>query len=233
MPSIQYGTETIQYEILRKPTLKHTYIQVNGEGVLVKTNRRSSEAEIEALVLKKAGWIYKHLEDYKKRSRVTEETIKSGSRLYYLGKQYCVVLSRESRQDIEVCFSHSKFFIKAPHRVTQRALREAIEAFYKENAQEKIIPLAKKWAKKMSVTPTKISFRKAKRQWGSCSSANRISFNYHLIKLSVPLIEYVVVHEFSHIYHKNHSAAFWKLVEKFMPDYRNRVEKIKEMERLL
>jgi predicted metal-dependent hydrolase len=85
----------------------------------------------------------------------------------------------------------------------------------------------------MQTTPSHISFRKADKRWGSCSSTNRITFNYHLVKLPVSLIEYVVVHELAHIHHKNHSPEFWSLVGKFLPDYREKEKKIKGFEKLL
>jgi len=231
VPSVAYGTQTIVYDILRKPALKNTYINVDREGVLVKTNTHTSEAEIEAFIIKKSGWILKHLQTYK--ARAEEGEIQTGSRLYYLGKSYYVQLIKEERKGIEVRFIHSKFIITAPMNVTQEALYQAIETFYKSKASEKILPLAKKWAETMQLTPAHISFRKANKRWGSCSPTNRISFNYHLMKLPTPLIEYVIVHEFTHICCKNHSAEFWGLVGKFMPDYREKEEKIKGFEKLL
>jgi len=230
MPTVQYGTQTIRYEILRKPTLKNSYINVDRDGVIVKTNEQISETEIETLVLKKSAWILRHLQAYK--TRVEEGTIQRGTRLYYLGKSYYVELTTEERQNIEVKFIHSRYIIKAPAAVSQVALHQAIDAFYKEKAADKILPLTKKWSEQMQVSPAHISFRKANKRWGSCSPTNRISFNYHLMKLPIPLIEYVIVHELSHICCKNHSAEFWRLVGKYMPDYREKEEKIKGFEKL-
>ncbi|HHH53129.1 MAG TPA: M48 family peptidase, partial [Bacteroidetes bacterium] len=70
-------------------------------------------------------------------------------------------------------------------------------------------------------------------RWGSCSSDNCISFNYHLVKLSSSLIEYVVVHELAHIVHHNHSKDFWQLVNRYLPDYKIKEEKIRAFEKLI
>ena len=231
MPSVQYGTQTISYEILRKPTLKNTYINVDRNGVLVKTNERTSQTEIEAFVLKKSGWILKHLQSYK--ARAEEGELRTGSRLYYLGKSYYVELLKEERRTIEVKFIHSRFIIKTPMKVSQAALHQAMDAFYKAKAADKILPLVEKWSETMQVSPTHISFRKANKRWGSCSPTNRISFNYHLMKLPTPLIEYVIVHELAHIRCKNHSMEFWSLVGRYMPDHREKEERIKRFEKLL
>ena len=159
MPSVAYGTETIVYDIVRKPALKNTYISVDREGVLVKTNTCTSEEEIETFIIRKSGWILRHLQAYK--ARAEEGEIETGSRLYYLGKSYYVQLIKEERRGVEVRFIHSRFIITAPLNVTQAALYRAIEAFYKSKAAEKILPLAKMWAETMQVTPAHISFRRA------------------------------------------------------------------------
>jgi len=230
--SVQYGTQTIEYKIQRKPKLKNCYISVDRDGVLVKANETTPISDIEQFVTKKSAWILKNLQTYK--AKTLETKIETGSRLYYLGKSYYVEIAKEDdRKKIEVEFIHSKFIIHTPLHYSQLALHQAIDDFYKERAISKITPLTKKWSKVMSVTPEHISFRKANKRWGSCSPANRISFNYHLMKVSTALIEYVVVHELSHIVYKNHSKEFWGLVGKFMPEYRDKEEKIKSFEKLI
>ena len=231
MHSVRYGTQTITYEIVRKPKLKNTYISVDREGVQVRTNDKVTEREIESYVLKKSAWIVKHLQAYK--TKAEQEAIRTGSRLYYLGKSYYVQLLKENRRDIAVEFIHSKFIIKTPEKVSQSALAQAIDLFYKERAHLKILPLVKKWSKEMELHPSHISFRKASKRWGSCSHTNRISFNYHLMKLPTQCIEYVVVHELAHIQHKNHSVEFWSFVERYMPNYPEMKKRIKEYEKLI
>jgi predicted metal-dependent hydrolase len=231
MPSVAYGTRTITYDIVRKPTLKNTYINVDRDGVLVKTNTATSEEEIEAFIVKKSDWILKHLQSYRQKAIETE--IRTGSRIYYLGKSYYVELIGTQKRSIEVRFTHSRFVISAEKEVSQEALHRAIDSFYKEKAAVKIVALVEKWSKRMELTPAHISFRKANRRWGSCSATNRLSFNYRLMKLPTSLIEYVVVHELAHIRHKNHSPEFWSLVGSFMPDYREREKRIGVFEKLL
>ena len=230
--SVKYGTQIIEYEVLRKPKLKHTYISIDRDGVLVKSNQSTSQSEIEALVIKKSAWIIKNLLAY--QSKALETEIKTGSRLYYLGKSYYIELIKEAdRKQILIKFIHSKFKIFTPEICSQLALQKANDAFYKEKAVHKITPLVKKWSKIMDVTPEHISFRKAEKRWGSCSPTNRISFNYYLMKVSTSLIEYVVIHELSHITYKNHSKEFWGLVRKYMNDYKMKEEMIKRFEKLI
>jgi predicted metal-dependent hydrolase len=103
-----------------------------------------------------------------------------------------------------------------------------LSSFYKQKTVEIVPILVDKWALKMKLTPTKISFRKTKRRWGSCSVKNELSFTSSLSQLPLECIEYIIVHELSHIKHKNHKKDFWLLVEKFMPNYKKYEKILKE-----
>ena len=69
-----------------------------------------------------------------------------------------------------------------------------------------------------------LSIRNPRTRWGSCSSANNLSFNYKIVLLPSKLAEYIVVHELCHYHHLDHSDAFWNEVDKVMPDYYERKE---------
>jgi len=232
MPNISYGTQTIEFEVLRKSRMKNTYIQVSSEGVLVKTNKSTSMRELKAFVEKKSSWIVKNLEKFKTKKR--EEALVTGSRIYYLGKSYYVEIVEDStEQKAVLAFTQAKFVIKVPKDVTQEELYWLLDSFYKQKAIEKITPLLEHWSEEMDLVPSYVGYRKAKTRWASCSSRNHISFNYYLMKLPLSLVEYVVVHELAHITHKNHSADFWGLVGEYMPDYKEREVKIKAFEKLI
>ncbi|CAA6814546.1 MAG: Putative predicted metal-dependent hydrolase [uncultured Sulfurovum sp.] len=232
MYTIINGTQTITFELQRKSRLKNTYIQVKNNAVLVKTNKTTTLKEIKTFVSQKATWILKYLEKQELRKSLGE--IVTGSSIYYLGLPYNLKI--EEDKNLKKCvlfFTNSEFFFKTPTQVAQEELVDTINSFYKEKVKENIAPMVRDWSKKMALTPTFVGYRKAKTRWGSCSSSDRISFNYYLMKLPMELIEYVVVYELAHIKHKNHSVDFWCLVERYLADYKQKEEKIREFERLL
>ena len=72
-----------------------------------------------------------------------------------------------------------------------------------------------------------IKVKSQKTLWGSCSSKNNINLNINLIKLDQELIDYVILHELTHVKIKNHSKKFWQELEKLEPKARISEKKLK------
>jgi len=70
--------------------------------------------------------------------------------------------------------------------------------------------------------------RKMKSKWGVCNIKNiSITLNYNLINYDYDCLDYVIIHELSHLVHFNHSKKFWELVQKYEPNYKNIKKKLK------
>ena len=83
------------------------------------------------------------------------------------------------------------------------------------------------YSKLMNLYPTALKITAAKTRFGSCSGKDSICFSYLLMRYPDEAIDYVVVHELAHIKHKNHSKAFYALIEKYLPDYKEREKLLK------
>lgn len=79
----------------------------------------------------------------------------------------------------------------------------------------------------MNVKPTGIKITSARKRFGSCSGKNSICFSLYLMTYPKEAVDYVVVHELAHIKYHNHSKEFYKFIERFMPDYKEREKFLK------
>ena len=139
---------------------------------------------------------------------------------------YEKVVSLKQRHCIATIYENEKKVLLFGTKVSLH-VKGNLAQFYKDKSQEVIPPLVEKWAHIMNEKPASIKFRKAKRRWGSCSMKNELSFNTSLVQLPLECIEYIIVHELSHIKHKHHQKSFWLRVKKFMPLYKEHEKTLK------
>ena len=113
-------------------------------------------------------------------------------------------------------------------RLTKRPVMTS-EQVWKAKALARMTLSAKVrfWAAKMGVTYGTISIRQQATRWGSCSSGGNLNFNWRLLLMPERVMDYVIVHELAHRREMNHSAAFWQIVETYLPDYRERRQWLK------
>ncbi len=82
--------------------------------------------------------------------------------------------------------------------------------------------VCEKYSKIMGVNYGRITITSAKKRFGSCNAKGNICFSYRLMLYPEAAREYVVIHELAHLIELNHSSRFYAIVEKYMPDYKQR-----------
>lgn len=97
----------------------------------------------------------------------------------------------------------------------------------RQAAHEIIPPLVERYSEIMELRPSSVRITSAEKRFGSCSGKNSLCFSWRLMAYPTEAVEYVVVHELAHIKHHNHSSAFYSLIEKYMPDYKERQKLLK------
>ncbi len=100
-------------------------------------------------------------------------------------------------------------------------------ALLRQRAKELLPQRVAYFAPLMGVKPASVKITSAKTRYGSCSGKNSICFSLYLMEKSPRAIDYVVIHELAHIKQHNHSPAFYKEIEKILPDYRDRIKELK------
>ncbi len=98
----------------------------------------------------------------------------------------------------------------------------------KKAAKEYIFKRAEEFAEIMNVKYSGIKITSAKTRFGSCSGKNSLCFSYILMLYPKEAVDYVIVHELAHTVEHNHSKRFYKIIEKYLPDYKQRERMLKK-----
>ncbi len=112
-------------------------------------------------------------------------------------------------------------------------LRPAIEDHLRQLATRELPARVLEQAARHGLTVRRITVRSQKSRWGSCSRRGTISLNWRLIQTPAFVSDYICLHELMHLRQMNHSARFWREVERVYPDYRTAERWLKEHPGLL
>ena len=215
-----------RYTHIVNKRLKHTYLTFDEGGNLLIKSPKVSQTYIEKLLLKKSAWINGSREKIlEKKGKVLD--FSRPETLYFFGTKYTLTLKKQTKKRTKLTFGIDEFVLYY-HNYNEEIFQKCVNNFYKEEAKQVIPSFVERWSEIMGLSPNKISFRKTKRQWGSCSARNDLSFNTMIMKLPHDVIQYIIVHELAHIKHKHHQKSFWNEIEKYMPEYKQHVVELKK-----
>jgi predicted metal-dependent hydrolase len=99
--------------------------------------------------------------------------------------------------------------------------RQTIEAWYFEQAEQYLLNRTNYYAEQMGLRPRKVQLKAYRSMWGRCNSRHEIAYDWRVIQAPDSVIDYLVIHELSHLRHFNHSDDFWNLVGSFQPSYQD------------
>ncbi len=234
---IQAGESTIEYTVRRSSRRKKTVeISISGGAVVVASPMRTPNAEIQAIVRKRSGWILTRLEALPEGYNPPQFV--SGEMLPYLGRELELAVEETPARRASVQMDGQSLRIKAPECLTEDERRErvyaALVAWYKERAAEFLENSVSRWLPVMgrSEKPP-ILVRGQRARWGSCSADGTLRFSWRLAMVAPELIDSVVVHELAHLDVMNHSRAFWEVVLRALPDAREKRKRLNETGRRL
>lgn len=208
---------------------KTVQISVSREGkLIVRAPLRLPMKHILRFVSDKREWIEKNRSlAYERMSKTPSRNFQNGEVIYYLGTPYQLI---RSQRETRIAFQDDKFifpesFMDDPHN--------HLKHWYIEKAREYIKQRLNAYADMTGIRFRSLRITSARRRWGSCSSKDSLNFTWRLIQAQPKAIDYVIVHELCHVVFKNHSRAFWNLVEQIMPEYLEQRKWLKDNQYLL
>lgn len=190
--------------VIEKKKNKNTYIRVNQNfEIYITTSYFVTGKAIIKLLKENEDAIYKMIE--KKRKEQARE-----KKFYYLGQEYEIYVMPTNRE-VEI-YDHT---IMIPSE-------KKLQSFLKKQMKELFTEHYDYWYQQFEepIHKPKLKFRKMKTRWGVCNRRDdSITLNTRLLEYDTKYLDYVIIHELSHLVHFDHSKAFWEVVSKYCPDY--------------
>lgn len=201
------GSEEFKYKLRLSKRAKNVQLQINQEGELhVVLPFRLRSFDHSSFINSKTDWVLKHINPSSKKH------------YYYLGKEIRLQpCSNLFASETEYRFDKNILWINIQNDNNQ-SLNILYQNWLYIKAEEYLICRSKELAAKYGLVPQRITIRRQKTRWGSCSFSGVVSLNCKLMILRTELIDYVIIHELCHLLEFNHSKRFWNLVKQFVPN---------------
>ena len=234
MQQINLGNQLINYEIIRSNRQTMGIVIDQDKNLIVRSPEDTKEDKIKDVLKKKTKWILSKLKEMDKiKPTPKEKEFMTGEKLSYLGRRYRLEVSPAEISKVEVKLYQGKFIIAYPEKLKEdddqrrKEIRDALIEWYREHAKEKINERVEKYKYKLDVEPNNVVVKKQKKRWGSCSSKGNLNFNCRIILAPMSIVDYLVVHELTHLIYDNHSREFWATVGSIIPDVKDKREWLK------
>jgi predicted metal-dependent hydrolase len=229
---IQLQETTIAYAFQRVKR-KTIGMSVGADGLEVRAPRWATVASVEAVLHEKSAWILRKLQESQERQKQMRHTIiewRDGATLPFLGEQWVVRLDPEHQS---LPTSHQDGAPKCLHialslHAQPGQIRDAVQAWLMQQAKLNFTQRLDHFAPQLGVQWKRLSLSNASSRWGTASADGSIRLNWRLIHFKQDVIDYVVVHELSHLRVMNHSPQFWETVGSLVPDYQQRRHALNE-----
>ena len=188
--------------------------------VRVAAPERLDEDAIRLAVVQRLPWIKKQREQLQTAERQSEREMLTGESHYVWGQRLRLTLVETTgRPRVDIAGSKLQLTVRAEAEDTER--RKLLESWYRKQMKAAIPPLIEKWETIIGREVSSWIVRRMKTKWGTCNpDTARLWFNIELAKKNPGGLEYIVVHEMTHLLERTHNDRFVALMDKNLPNWR-------------
>ena len=222
--------EDLEVLVVRKK-IKNIHLRILPPHGVVKVSvpRFMTEKAISIFITSKRSWIERNIEEAKKRPVQIPKQYISGEAHLFKGKKYLLNII-ESDSKPRVAIREEAFidlYIKPGTTFEQK--EKVVLTWYRDELKKLIPELIAKWEPIMGVKVNDWRIKKMKTRWGTCNiQVKRVWVNLELIKKPLSALEYLVVHEMTHLLERGHNARFKAFMDQFLPDWKERKSRLNQ-----
>jgi predicted metal-dependent hydrolase len=177
---------------------------------------------IRLFAINKLAWIKQQQKKMRAQERETPREYLERESHYVWGQRYLLqVVESESRPSVRLMHRHLRLQVRSGADAKKR--EGVLADWYRDNLKRALPALLAKWEPIIGVRVARCYVQRMKTKWGSCNPVARtIRLNTELAKKPVECLEYIVVHELIHLLEPTHNARFLMLMDRLMPQWRDR-----------
>lgn len=216
-------------EIVRKP-IKNLHLGVYPpQGrVRVAAPLALDDEAVRLAVVCKLGWIKRQRAKFQAQPRQSQRRMVSGESHYFLGQRYRLRVHESSGTALHIALRGKAcmdLFVRPETTVERR--EQVLQDFYRAELKRLVPVLLEKWQPKLGVEVRDWGVKRMKTKWGTCNiEARRIWLNLELAKKPVQCLEYILVHELTHLLERHHNEHFTGLLDRHLPQWRTLREEL-------
>jgi predicted metal-dependent hydrolase len=214
--------QAVSYVLHRSHGRRRISLSIDERGLRIGAPLRASMREIETVLRDHARWVMHKLAEWGEK-RTPGRRWEDGETLMLLGKPLHLHITAGT----EGVAQHESTLQVSTPRLQPEHIAALARTWLRTQALSDFAIRVERYRQSMRVTPVDIRLSNARTRWGSCHASGRILLNWRLIQMPERLIDYVVVHELSHLRHMNHSKHFWTVVANEIPEYAARRREIR------
>lgn len=231
------GDQLLAYEFQRA-SRRTIGLSVGPQGLSVRAPHWTPLTEVDALLRRKADWVLAKLRQLEQASRLAPAPTewRQGTVLPCLGRSLVLELDSQSAADPEpdseglaAALAGGRLRLALARDASAERVRALAQAWLMRAAQQVFLERLEHFAPRLGVRYRSLKLSSAATRWGSASANGSLRLNWRLVHLELELIDYVVVHELSHLREMNHGPEFWRVVASVMPDYEPRRQRLRRV----
>ena len=217
MPKIRISNIDVD---VRFKDIKNVHLSVHPPDgrVTVSAPKHIDLDTVKVYAATKLPWIKKERSKILKQDRQPDKNFVTRESHYLFGRRYLLKVTAGALP--RVILHHSKIELQVPEHYDTAKKQALLYRFYRKELRARLNKFVPEYAVKMGLEPPEFGIRKMKTKWGSCAIERKhLWFNIELAKKPDQCIEYIVVHEMTHLLERNHNKNFTAIVNRYFPNW--------------
>jgi len=220
----------IEALVFRKP-IKNLHLAVLPPvgKVRVSAPLTMKDDAIRTLLATRIAWIKKQQIKFEGQERQTRREYVSGESHYYWGKRYRLEVIYEDKSSKVSIKGKDKILLSVRPNSDRMKREQVMIEWYRKELRKVAHDLLEQWQKILGINAHEWGIKRMKTRWGTCNQkAGRIWFNLELAKKPEHCLDFIIVHEMTHLLEKNHNDRFKTHMDTFLPRWRQFKEELNQ-----